>query len=260
MDEKQSTGGFHGNSAVPPPPSKPLLPPWPRPSRQTPGSGAPALRSLPQCPALSAPVRWCPPAPAPVGAAGLAPAIWGSPYRPCGLSDDFKGYSLNKESGSFSMEKRSLAALPFRVLTIVVDVCAFAIVGDVPVFFFSDSFHFAIPPPVDAPCPHLSGFYARMGRVCLLHLKGDFVAGVFPDQKGLHVIHHHVVVEGRPDHVHQLLAIQVGPDHFAFVPPLHASTPPYILGRFASASSRVFPNRGRWIMPGTGMNTQVSEG
>ena len=38
------------------------------------------------------------------------------------------------------------------------------------------------------------------------------MAGVLPDQQRLHIIHGHVVVEGRLDNIHQPPAVQLGPD------------------------------------------------
>lgn len=50
-----------------------------------------------------------------------------------------------------------------------------------------------------------------VGLAGLLYSEGDLVAGILPDKLGLQIIHHHVIVEGCLNHVHQLLAVQVDP-------------------------------------------------
>ena len=41
------------------------------------------------------------------------------------------------------------------------------------------------------------------------------MARVLPNQLGFQIIHHHVVIKGYPNHVHQLLAVQIGPNRCA---------------------------------------------
>ena len=37
------------------------------------------------------------------------------------------------------------------------------------------------------------------------------MSGILPDKLGFQIIHHHVIVKGSLNHVHQLLAVQIGP-------------------------------------------------
>ena len=41
--------------------------------------------------------------------------------------------------------------------------------------------------------PGTTGGHHQAG---LLHVESDFMAGVFLDQQGLHIVHHHIVVKG----------------------------------------------------------------
>ena len=42
-------------------------------------------------------------------------------------------------------------------------------------------------------------------------------AGIFSNQLGLQVIHHHVVIKGRLNNIHQFLPIEEGPQVFRFL-------------------------------------------
>ena len=83
------------------------------------------------------------------------------------------------------------------------------------------------------------------------------MAGILPNQLSFQINYYHVIVKSCLNHVHKFFTVQVGPYRRA-ISPLHTAPSLHILGRFANASLRVSPNQGFWIMPGAGMNAQVS--
>ena len=57
------------------------------------------------------------------------------------------------------------------------------------------------------------------------------MAGIFSNQLGLQIIHHHVVIKGRLNNIHQFLPIKEGPHgfplffSFRFPPEIHNHNP-----------------------------------
>ena len=68
--------------------------------------------------------------------------------------------------------------------------------------------------------PGTTGGHHQAG---LLHFESDFMAGVFLDQQGLHIVHHHIVVKGGLYHVNQLFPVKVGPNGGSLSPVPHCT-------------------------------------